>query len=66
MLTAEGMRPVELVVSVGGNTLRLFVFVSKDWTIDDIKKAYGAINPKAVIDVVNREIQLDLLVDNNV
>lgn len=66
MLTVKCMRPVELIVSIGGNTLRVFVFADKDWTIDDIKKAYSVINPKAVIDVVNREIQLDLLVDNNV
>lgn len=54
------MRQVLIDVSINGLSVRVAVFVSKNWSIGDIKKAYSEINPQAVINVVDKEIHLDL------
>ncbi|MBK9294902.1 MAG: hypothetical protein IPM57_10770 [Oligoflexia bacterium] len=65
MLTLNSVRPVKLSVQMGNTTKTIVVFVGKEWSIDDILRAYRVLNPDCVIDVVSMEIQLDLLVDKN-
>ena len=65
MLTLTRVRPVSVLVKTGNASIRVVVYADKDWTINEIKKSYEDLNPTATFEVVNREIQLDLLVDNN-